>query len=482
MHKQVALSFWGKTFNNMNSSGDSILLISPTYRTWWVAPFPGLGWIASSLERIGVESKIIDCQITRDYKKRIFEYLKYYNTIGITANIGTISSALEIASFIREFSPKTRIIFGGPHPTAIYDKLIPKYADIVVLGEGEDTIVELVRQTDLSQIKGIAYWDGSIKANPKKNFIENLDRLGFPAWHLYDLKKYKFSFGYLPLAIVTSSRGCPNHCIYCSEDIHGYKIRLRSLENVFTEIDYLVNISGTREISISDDNFTFYPERVKQFCKTVIERKYRRPIYFSAPYGIRSDIGDLEMFKLMEQAGFYRITMGVDSGSPEVLNKIKRVQNLEKINKTLSLINKTKIKVKLNFIIGLPSDTLETMKQTIDFARSLLVRNPCVFWEHFTTGIPLPGTEFFRMVEEKGKFLCDLTLSSSDFYGKAVYELGNLKASDVTKMFTKANIYIFLMPTFIWRALRVTFKLREIPVLMKYLWLKVFRNFFKCNF
>ncbi len=173
--------------------------------------------------------------------------------------------------------------------------------------------------------------------------------------------------------------------------------------------------------------------------------------------------------------------MGVDSGSSQVLNKIKRNQNLEKINEVLCMINKTSIKVKLNFIIGFPFDNMETMKQTIDLAKMLLVRNRCVLWVHFSTAIPLPGTEFFRMVEEKGKFLCDLTLNSSDFYGKAVYELGNLKASDVDRMFTVANREVFLMPSFVWKVLRVKFELREIPVLIKYLWMKVFRTLFRLN-
>lgn len=459
----------------MVSNQDSVLLISPTYQTWWIGPSPGLGWIASSLEKIGVRSKIIDCQVTKGHKKAILSCLKHYPTVGITANIGTISGALDMASFIRERSPGSKIIFGGPHPTAVYDKLIPKYSDIVVMGEGDDTIVELMQQRDLSKIKGIAYWDGSLKVNPRRDFVEDLDRLGFPAWHLYDLKRYKFSFGNLPLAIITTSRGCPNRCIYCSENVHGYKIRLRSLENVFTEVDYLVNNFRIREISICDDNFTFYPERVKEFCKIAIGRKYKRRISFSASYGIRADIGDLEMFKLMEEAGFYRVTMGVDSGSPQVLSKIKRIQSLEKINETLGIINKTRIKVKLNFIIGLPFDTLETMHQTIELARKLLAYNPCVLWAQFSAGIPLPGTEFFRLVEEKGRFLRDLTLRSADFYGKAVYELDNLKARDVTRMLAAANIKIFFTPSFILKALVAKFRLREIPVLIKYLWVKAFR-------
>ena len=119
------------------------------------------------------------------------------------------------------------------------------------------------------------------------------------------------------------------------------------------------------------------------------------------------------------------------------------------------------------------------MRQTINLAKRLLAHNPSVLGVFFSKGIPLPGTEFFRIVEERGKFLSDVTLNSADFYGKAVYEMDNLKASDIDRMFVIANIEVLLIPSFIFRALRIKFRLREIPVILKYLWIKVFRSLFK---
>ncbi|MGD9015404.1 MAG: cobalamin-dependent protein, partial [Candidatus Omnitrophota bacterium] len=109
----------------MNADLDkrTILLINPCSRAWWWnLPALGLGYIASSLERIGIRVKIIDCQVTSSYRKEIAKFLNHNSIVGISSNSGTISSALETSNLIRQHSPSTRIIFGGPHSTAIYDK------------------------------------------------------------------------------------------------------------------------------------------------------------------------------------------------------------------------------------------------------------------------------------------------------------------------------------------------------------------------
>jgi radical SAM superfamily enzyme YgiQ (UPF0313 family) len=450
----------------------SILLINPTYRWWWSVSSLGLGYIASSLEGIGFKPKIIDCQVTASYKDKIIKSLKHCSVAGISANIGTISSALEISELIRKNSPSTKIIFGGPHPSAIYGKLIPQYpqyADIVVIGEGEDTIVELMQEQDLSKIKGIAYWDGSLKVNPRRPFIEDLDRLGFPAWHLYDLRRYSLAYSKLPLATLITSRGCPHQCIYCTKHIHGLKARIRSLENVLSEVDYLVDKFQVKEINLFDDGFGLNVSRIKLFCEKVIEKRYKNLI-FSIPNGIRADVGDYGMFRLMDSAGFHFLSLGIESGSQQVLEKINRNLSLERVNQTLGMINKTRMKVKLHFMIGLPVDTPETMRQTIDLAKRLLLKNPCVFAVFFCMAVPFPGTYFYQLVKDKGRFLCDLILNSTSYNQKAVYEMNGLKGRDVDTMFTKANREIAIMPSFIWRNLRMRHKsIRVIPSAMRYL-------------
>ncbi len=424
-----------------------ILLINPKHLCACTAPSPGLAWIAASLENRGIETVIFDCQVIPDYKKELNNYLENYDVLGITANVATINSAIEIASLIRAKKPKAKIIMGGPYPTLVYERLIPRYADVVAVGEGENTIVELSQLNDLSKVKGIAYWDNGLKVNPQRDFIEDINICRYPAWHLFDLQKYKMPAVRRPFAIMMTSWGCPYQCIFCSRAVHGTKIRLRAIDNVLAEVDYLIT-HGIREIHISDDNFTFYPERVKEFCKEIIKQKYRG-VRFALPGGIRADITDPEMFKLMANANFYFVRVAIESGSQAILNKVGKNLNLQVVEKIIKMIKKERIGVSAFFMIGLPFDNIETMEATINFAKKLPLDQAI-----FTIALPLPGTKFYKIVQEDGKFLYDL-FSDSNWYtaGRAIYEIGGLKAEDVERMFRKAYKDFYLRPAQIYRTL-----------------------------
>lgn len=431
-----------------------MLLINPVHSWWWTTPNLGIAYLAATLEEEGEEIKVIDCQVTKNYKQRIIEAIRFHSLVGISINIGTISSGLEIAKLIRTKSPKTKIVMGGAHPTAIYDKLIPLYADIVVLGEGEDTIVELARFGDLSTINGIAYWNDSLKVNPSRPLITDLDRLKYPAWHLFDIKRYNFGSVQMPFAFIMTSRGCPFQCIYCTKFVHGSELRLRSLNNIVGEIDYLVNRFKIKEIHIADDNFTFYPERVKQLCNLIINRKYRN-LRFALTSGIRADFADPEMIELLAQAGVYSIYVGVDSSVQEFQEKLGRKLELKMVRETVKNIKKFGMQVSLFFMIGLPFETLDTMRKTIELAKILPVDQAL-----FSIAIPFPGTEFYNIVREKGEFLQDLVMSSVNYsIGKAVYEMEGLKAKDVEKMYRTAHREFYFRPVQIWRG--VTRKIRS---------------------
>jgi radical SAM superfamily enzyme YgiQ (UPF0313 family) len=422
----------------------------------------GLGFIAAVIGKIGVESEIIDCQVTKEYEAEILQALHKYSVVGITATIGSISSAIEIATLIRQDSPKTRIIFGGPHPTAVYEKLIPKYADIVVLGEGEDTITELMQEEDLSRIKGIAYWDGSLKVNERRPLIEDLDRLGFPAWHLFNLNKYRFIRAASPFASIMTSRGCPYQCIYCTKHVHGSKMRLRSVENVLSEIDYLVNSFGVKEIQIVDDNFAFSIERVKELCRLIIKRRYKN-LRLTLSTGMRADCENDEMFHLLKQAGVYQIGFGIESGSQEVVNKIGKNLDLNIVRKSVAMAKKQGLEVRALFIIGLPFETKETLRETIKFAKSLKIDTVT-----FTMAMPFPGTSFYNLVKQEGRFLGDLEMDSASLYMGATYELDSLKADDMNKAQRNAYRQFYLRPSQFWRLLTTKIDSKMLPGLFNY--------------
>ncbi len=417
-----------------------ILLIFPQHLWYWSASPPGVGYIASALEGIGWKVKFFDCRITPRYKKIILSLLPDYPVVGLSVNAGNVSSALDLAKAIKKISPRTKIIMGGPHATVVYEKLIPEYADIVVRGEGEDTMVELMQNEDLASIKGIAYWDNGLKVTPSRPYIEDLDRLRFPAWHLYDLKKYRFSTCRTPLALVITSRGCPYDCFYCTKFIHGYKLRLRSIDNIMAEIDYLVKNFQVKEVYFADDNVTFYPERVKELCQAIISRKYK-DVYFSVLAD--PNFGNYELFKLMKQANFNSISISIESGSQEILSTIPGRKKIDfaELKERIKIANQVGIRLRGHFVIGLPFDTLDSMKKTIDFAKNSELGS-----SDYNIAIPFPGTKFYKIVEEKGKFLYDLTLNSISYDLKPVYETDSLKAKDVERMFRQAYREFYFRP------------------------------------
>ncbi|MDD5071026.1 MAG: radical SAM protein [Candidatus Omnitrophica bacterium] len=426
-----------------------VLLINPAYKDWIVAVPAGLAYIAAAIEKIGVSVKVIDCRVEKGYKKKILDGIESYFFVGISVNVVTVKSAIEIAEMIRSQSPKTKIIMGGPHATAVYQHLIPKYADIITLGAAEDTIVDLIENPELSKVSGLAYWDGEIKLTPKRDKFTEIEKLPFPAWHYFDFKKYRMPGCRLPRIILITSRGCPYNCINCTKIIHGSHLRMRSADNVLEEIDYMVKRYKVKEIWVSDDNFTFSPERVKELCRKIIKANY--DLRFHLTNGVRADIVDEEMFQLMARAGFVFVSLGVESGSQEVIDKLRKRLDLRVIKKTVLALKKANLQVGLFVMIGLPFETEQTMRQTIDFAKSLPA-DQAFFW----MVTPFPGTVLYDMIKKDGVFLRDLILEGAPSYsaGEPLFEMNHLKSQVVKKYFKKAHREFFLRPSQIVKSLK----------------------------
>jgi len=424
-----------------------MILINPysEFERWFTYPYLGTAYLASALEEIGEEVEIIDCQYMPDFREYLLNALPRHEMVGISINVSNVSSGLEIAGLIRSTHPEKKIIMGGPLATAVPDQLLPRYSDIVVLGEGEETIVEIVTGTDLSKIKGIAYWDGEVRTNPPRKFIDNLDRIPYPAWHLVNLDGERSPVR-RKMAIMMTSRGCPFKCINCTKLVHGYRYRERSIPNIMGEIDYLVERFGIEEIHFWDDLFTYKPERVKELCRSIINRKYKK-LRFALPGGIRADINDREMFKLMREAGFYTVIVAVESGVQRIIDSLGKRLDLKKVKPTVDTLKELGFRVGAFFMLGTPYDNSETMRKTIDFARKLKVHHA-----YFFITIPFPGTKLYDLVKAEGRFLQDMRLCSRAYdEGKAVYEFGQLKAEDVNRIFKNAYREFYFRPDQIWR-------------------------------
>jgi radical SAM superfamily enzyme YgiQ (UPF0313 family) len=375
-----------------------MLLIVPKYKLWINFHPLGALYIAAVLEKADFCVDLIDGGCERDYFRKITEKIKKHSSVGISANIAQAYSACETARFIRGKFPGKKIVWGGPFATVEYEKLIPELADIVVLGEGERQIVQIEKGVSPALIPGIAYYDRDsmrVRVNPREPYIEPLDSLPYPAWHLTAGNRY-FAPGKSPYYILVTERGCPFQCINCTKVIHGSKFRTRSVPHIIGEIRLLIDKYNAAEFHIWDDNFTLLPERTKELCRAIIAEGFNRKARFILPNGIRADICDEEMFDLMRQANFQVIIIAVESADQNVIDKLKKQLDLDKVRNTVETAVKKGFRVGLFFMMGLPFDTKDTLRKNIDFAASLPAHH--VFFWRVT---PFPGTRLYDMTRDK---------------------------------------------------------------------------------
>lgn len=231
-----------------------------------------------------------------------------------------------ISNIVKEINPKCITILGGPHASVFYDHALENAKiDIAVIGEGENTFVELLNKLlqdqPIDDVKGIVFKkNNKIILTPYREPIENLDSIPFPAWDLVDFKKYSSVSSMnaycaaRPWAIIFTSRGCPFRCAYCHK-IFGKRTRFRSPENVIAEIELLTQKYGVKEIQIVDDFFNVDLNRAKTICDLIIDKKIKIKIAF--PNALRGDMMDRELIHKLREAGCYAIAYAVETASPE---------------------------------------------------------------------------------------------------------------------------------------------------------------------
>lgn len=373
--------------------------------TPWDSPPLGLAYLAAMLERAKINVMIIDANIEQLSPKKLLKKLKLINphVVGITANGYSAKNALFIAKKIKNEIVNASIIMGGPYPTVEYSSILQeRFCDICVLGEGELTIVELINcifnHEDLTNIKGIAFLnkENHVIVTEPQPLIQNLDNLPFPAWHLFPpLKKYKNLRGITrrPYIPILTSRGCPYNCIWCTKNIHGYHFRARSPESVVEEIIYDVMNYHVKEIVIMDDTFSLDEIRLKKICRLL--KMHKLDIIFNLYNGIRADTINDSTINYLRAIGINRITVGVESGNQDIVYRIGKSLDLQKVIKAVQICKKYHIIIDGFFILGLPFDTLTTMEQTIQFAIDTDFDHA-----YFFVAVPFPGTELFDIVKK----------------------------------------------------------------------------------
>lgn len=392
----------------------SILLISPPFlpfqRKGQEPCFPlGLGYVASSLEAEGFEVNILDmeadCQEYSEQKSpspnssNMWQLLdgllanQSPDIVGITVMSPKLANAIKVSKHVRGLLPDCIVIMGGNHPTALPERLLDQgYADFVIRGEGERTIVELCRSLyrgleigEETDISGVSYHGRQgIKNNPARPLIEDPDTLPLPGRHLL-LNDYRRPESW---AGIITSRGCPYRCSFCaSRCMWGRRVRYRSIDNVMKEIDQLVRDYGSRYIRFFDDTFTMQRKRLKSLCKAVSE--YRPVLTWEAT--TRVDQLDPDTVSMMASSGCTKVYLGIESGSPRVRERMHKDESLEVIEPVLKLLNKHGILSVGFYMTGIPSETVEDMEKT----RRLMVRLKTSYTALANYTL-LPGSDDFK--------------------------------------------------------------------------------------
>jgi radical SAM superfamily enzyme YgiQ (UPF0313 family) len=278
-------------------------------------------------------------------------------------------------------------------------------AEYAVYGEGEITFSELIThlkgQGELKDIKGLMYKNeqGIIITNPAREYIKDLNKLPLPAYDIFPMERY-------PLHRMVTSRGCPFSCAWCnSSSIWNNSLRSRDAGSMVAEVEFLINTYGKKIFVFGDNSFNADLKRVEAFCDLLLEKKIK--ILWSV--SLRADIMTQETAFKMAEAGCYNVSIGIESASNEILSRINKSTTIEKITEGIKMLKKAGIEVMSQFVIGSPYETLETVRQSIEYAKSSVCD-----YTNFYTVLPFKGTAQWAYVEEHGTFF---TKEIHDFHG-----------------------------------------------------------------
>lgn len=376
-----------------------VLLINPPY-PMEESPSPpfGIMSLGAYLIEKGFDVRVEDYIVNPYSRDRVASVVREYrpDVIGSTGVTMNVNTALRILKDYHEESPSAVIMIGGPHVSFDAQNILSgnAFVDFVVRGEGELTTVDLLenlgRLEKYKDILGLSYRDGNeIVHGEYREFIPDINILPLPARHLIQLSKYK-ALG-LPINMITS-RGCPFECIFCvGSKMVGRRVRYFETKRVVDEFEMLAGM-GFRQINIVDDLFTSNKKRCTDICEEII----RRGISHTWTAFARVDTVNRELLDIMKTAGCTTLCFGIESGNQEILDRVKKKTTLEKIEKAIHVCNEAGILPMASYIMGLPGESPETVRETMEFARKL-----CNSYG-FHILAPFPGTEVRDKAEEYG--------------------------------------------------------------------------------
>ncbi|MFH0829537.1 MAG: radical SAM protein [Candidatus Aenigmatarchaeota archaeon] len=354
----------------------------------------GVLYIASALKSNNYAFDFIDGTITSIEETNKMLADKKPELLMISLFTAFADSAFEVIKAYRKAVPDGKVIAGGPHATIFPRETLENGVDIVVIGEGEKTIIEIMKNPDrLGEIDGVGYRkDGNIIINEKKHYIHDLDNVLFPDRTL--LSRDYFTSG--SMGMITS-RGCPFSCAFCQPTLRrlfGVAVRRRSVRNVMEEIENTRKVYGVNQVRFTDDGLTYDKEWLVELCNSFLEKNMG--ITWTA--SSRADtMPDMETLKLMKRAGCTKISIGVESGDDRIRNEILRKGvSREKIISAFRDVHAAGMKGLAFLMVGSPTETMESVRNTIRILEDARPDEAQV-----TLTSPLPKTFLYDYCKER---------------------------------------------------------------------------------
>ena len=408
----------------------------------WEGLNNGLASMAALLKREGHEVKVIDFVNRQGDEAARLQACKGADIIGISLKSFTLEDGIRLATIARSVEPRAVMAAGGPHVMIDGANLLrdnPIF-DIGIKGEGEEVVLELASKKPFSEMSGLFYRNGNeIRETEKRDWITDLDSMPFPDYDDFDSIKSGDKIEKWPLV---TSRGCPYTCSYCSVPVViGRKFRTRSAKSIIAELKYAADHYGAKEFKVLDDNFTLLMDRAKDMCRKFIEAGIHHEFKWSCPNGIRADRLDPELLSLMKDAGCFSVSIGVESGDPEVFDKIRKGEKLADVEKGILMAKSAGLEVHGFFILGLVGSTYESDKRSMEFAKRVGLDSAS--WGIL---IPYPGTTVWdevRTLADNGQAAMRQDWKKGFHIGarpKPVFDTPEYPAEERVRAFYSANM------------------------------------------
>jgi radical SAM superfamily enzyme YgiQ (UPF0313 family) len=373
-----------------------------------IMPPLGLASIAAYLEREGFNCTILDCYAHPDADHRLRELLREQRPalLGVSCTTASFHDAVRLAQLTKAELPEIRVAFGGPHVSALKQKVLEfsPLIDYAVIGEGEQTMLELARlgRAEPAAVQGLAWrsGDGSLVDNGYRSEALVLDELPFPAYEKLTgyPNAYKlpiFNYPKAPNSSCISSRGCPYSCSYCDRSVFRRTFRYNSADYLYRHLEYLKERFGIRHINFYDDQFTFHRGRVEQFCRLMIDK----PLGMTFNCAVRAEHVDKELLLQMKAAGCWMVSLGIESGDEQLLAQHRQNVDLDLLAEALQTIKSCGIRTKGLLMMGLPGESEASIRRSMEYVYSLPIDD-----FNLAKFTPFPGSPIYENINELGSF------------------------------------------------------------------------------